>query len=145
MGRLGLGVPEEVLARKTALVRPPPDKVTGTACEKAPGESIPSGTASGESARISFGIPRSAADNCWLGLQPGESILELELEPGLWLDGRSGGRAAWGSRLVPSWQRGAGVTQERGSWKRRRRCSRAGLVPETGRPRFRSCCRNSDT
>lgn len=69
---------------------------------------------------------------------------EQELEPGLWLSA-SEGQADRGSRLVPSWQRGAGVTQEDGSWKGRRRCSRAGLVPETGRPRFLSCCRNSDT
>lgn len=86
MGRLGLGVPD-VLAgrRKTALVRPPPspDKVTGRACEKPADESVPSGTPSGESARISLGIPRSVMDNCWLGLLAGESILELQLELGL--------------------------------------------------------------
>lgn len=66
MGRLGLGVPEDVLAgaRKAALVRPPPER-----------ESIPSGSPPGESARISLGIPRSVMDKCWLGLLPGESIL----------------------------------------------------------------------
>lgn len=87
MGRLGLGVPEDVQAgaRKTALVRPPPspDKVTGRAREKPLDESIPCGTPSGESARISLGIPRSVMDSCRLGLLPGESILELELELGL--------------------------------------------------------------
>lgn len=87
MGRLGLGVPEAVLAgaKKTALVRPPPspDKVTGTACEKPLDKSIPSGTPLGESVRIPLGIPRSVMNICWLGLLPGESILELELELGL--------------------------------------------------------------
>lgn len=151
MGRLGLGVPEDVLAgaRKTAAVSPTPSpkNVTGTACEKPLDGNIPSGTLSAGSARISLGIPRSVVDNCRRGLLPGESTLELDPEPdpelepgpGLWL------RAGWGSRLVPSWQGGARVTPERGGWKRRRRCNRAGLVPETGRPRLRSCCRNSDT
>lgn len=87
MGRLGLGVPEAVVAgaKKTALVRPPPspDKVTGTACEKPLDKSIPSGTPFGESVRIPVGILRSVMNMCWLGLQPGESILELELELGL--------------------------------------------------------------
>lgn len=87
MGRLGLGVPEDALAgaRKTALARPPPspDKVTGRACEKPVDASIPSASPSGESARISLGIPRSVTDNCWLGLLPGESTLELQLELGL--------------------------------------------------------------
>lgn len=87
MGRLGLGVPEAVFAgaKKTALVRPPPspDKVTGTACEKPLDKSIPSGTPFGESVRIPLGIPRSVMNMCWLGLLPGESILELELELGL--------------------------------------------------------------
>lgn len=87
MGRLGLGVPEDVLAgaRKTALLRPPPsaDKVTGTAREKPLDESVPSGLPSGEPARISMGIPRSVMEKAWLGLPAGESSLELELELGL--------------------------------------------------------------
>lgn len=148
-GRLGLGVPEDALAgaRKTApgSPLPSPDNVTGRACGKPVGESVPSGTPSGESARISLGTPPSVMDNGWLGLLPGEPVLEPALELGLRLGGRRGARGAGGSGLVPSWQRG--VTQGRGSWKRRRRrrWSRAGLVPETGRPRLRSCCRNSDT
>ncbi len=146
MGRLGLGVPEAVLAgaRKTALVRPhcSPAKLTDAAFEK------PFGTVVripfGASLRIPSGIPLSGMYICWFGLLLGESRPELELEPGLWFGG-GGGQGVRGSRLVPSWQRGAGVRQEWGSWKGRRRCNSAGLVPETGRPRLRSCCRNSDT
>lgn len=146
MGRLGLGVPEAVLAgaRKTVLVRLhcSPAKLTDAAFEK-PFETalrIPFGT----SLRIPLGIPLSCMYICWLGLLLGESGPELELKLGLWLGG-NWGLGARGSMLVPSWQRGAGVRQEWGSWKGRRRCNRAGLVPETGSPRFRSCCRNSDT
>lgn len=143
MGRLGLGVPEAVLAgaRKTALVRPhcSPAKLTD---EKPFG--IVFRIPFGASVRIPLGIPLSGMYICWFGLLLGESSPELELEPGLWLGG-SGGHGVRDSRLVPSWQRGAGVRQEWGSWKGRRRFKRVGLVPETGRPRCRNCCRNSDT
>lgn len=150
MGRLGLGVPEAVLAgaRKTVLVRPQcsPAKLTDTAFEKPFGTvlRIPSETPFSASLRIPLGIPLFGMYISWFGLLLGESSLELELELGLWLGG-SKGQGVWGSRLVPSWQRGAGVRQVWGSWKGRRRCNRAGLVPETGRPRLRSCCLNSDT
>lgn len=150
MGRLGLGVPEAVLAgaRKTVVVRPQcsPAKLTDTAFEKPFGAvlRIPSETPFSASLRIPLGIPLFGMYICWFGLLLGESSLELELELGLWLGG-SKGQGVWGSRLVPSWQRGAGVRQVWGSWKGRRRCNRAGLVPETGRPRLRSCCLNSDT
>lgn len=146
MGRLGLGVPEAVLAgvRKTALVRPhcSPAELTDTAFEELFGTvfRIPFEV----SLRIPLGIPLSGMYICWFGLLLGESRPELELEPGLWLSG-SGVQGVRGSKLVPSWQRGVGVRQEWGSWKGRRRCKRAGLVPETGRPSFLSCFRNSDT
>lgn len=145
MGRLGLGLSEAMLAeaRRTVLVRQQcsPANITDTAFEKPFGMRTPSEA----SLRIPLGIPLSETYSCWLGLLPGESILELELEPGLWLGGSEGVRGVRGSKLVPSWQRGAGVRQELGSWKGRRRCKRAGFVPETGRPRLRSCCLNSDT
>lgn len=150
MGRLGLGVPEAVLAeaRKTALVRSQcsPAKLTDTAFEKPFGAllRIPSGTPFGASLRTPLGIPLSETYICWFGLLLGESSLELVPDLGLWLR-VSEGQGVRSSRLVPSWQRGAGVGQELESWKVRRRCSRAGLVPETGRPRLRSCCLNSDT
>lgn len=146
MGRLGLGVPEAVLAgaRKTALVRPQcsPTRLTDAAFERLLGATFI--FSFGVSLRIPLGIPLSEMYMCWFGLLLGEFSTELELEPGFWLSG-SEGQGVRGSRLVPSWQRGAGVTHEWGSWNGRRRCSRAGLVPETGRPRLRSCCLNSDT
>lgn len=116
MGRLGLGVPEAVLARarKTVLVRPScsPAKLTDAGFKKPFGTvlRIPS-TPFGVSLRIPLGIPLSRMNICWFGLLLGDSSLEFELEPGLWLDG-SEGQDVRGSRLVPSWQRGAGVRQE---------------------------------
>lgn len=62
MGRLGLGVPEAVLAgaRKTALVRPhaSPAKLTDAAFEK------PFRTPFGASLRIPLGIPLSGMYIC---------------------------------------------------------------------------------
>lgn len=107
MGRLGLGVPEAVLAeaRKTALVRSQcsPAKLTDTAFEKPFGAllRIPSGTPFGASLRTPLGIPLSEMYTCWFGLLLGESSLELVSEPGLWLR-VSEGQGARSSRLVPS-------------------------------------------
>lgn len=146
MGRLGLGVPEAVLAgaRKMAFVRPhcSPAKLTETAFEKPLGAAFR--TPFWTQLRISLGIPRSWMYICGFGLLLGESSPELELELGLWLAG-AGRQGVRGSIRLPGWQRGAGVRQLWGSWKGRRRCSKAGFVPETGRPRLRRCCRNSDT
>lgn len=143
MGRLGLGVPEALLAGpgKAALERHcSPAKLTGTALEKP--LVAPLRIPFWASLRTPVGTPLSGVYICWVGLLPGESRPELELEPGLWPAGGAGPGVS-GSRPVPGWQRGA--RQEWVSWNGRRRCNRAGFVPETGRPRFRSCCRNSDT
>lgn len=109
MGRLGLGVPEAVLAgaKKTVVVvvvvRPhcSPAKLTDAAFVNPFGTAfrIPLGTLFGASLRIPLGIPLSWMYSCWFGLLLGESSPELELEPGLWPEGSGGGR---GSRLVPS-------------------------------------------
>lgn len=85
MGRLGLGVPDAVLAgaRKTALVRPQcsPAKLTDAAFENVP--RIPFKAPFCESLRIPLGIPLSGMYICWFGLLLGESGPELELELGL--------------------------------------------------------------
>lgn len=115
MGRLGLGVPEAVLAevRKTALARPhcSPANPTDAAFDRPFGIALRTtfGIPFGASLKIPLGIPLSGMYICWFGLLLGESSPELELEPGLWLGG-SGGQRVIGSRLVPSWQRGAGTS-----------------------------------
>ena len=107
MGRLGLGVPEAVLAgaKKTVLVRPhcSPAKLTDAGFVNPLGTAfrVPVGTLFGVSQRISLGIPPSWMYSCRLGLLLGESGPELGLEPGLWLGGR-GGQGVRGSTLVPS-------------------------------------------
>lgn len=150
MGKLGLGVPEAVLAEamKAVLVRLhcSPAKLTVAAFVNAFGTvfNVPFGTVFGATVWIPLGIAPSWMYSCWFGLQLGESSPELELEPGLWLDG-SGGLGVRGSRLELSWEKGAGLRQACWSWKGQSRCSNVGLVPETGSPRLRSCCRSSDT
>lgn len=65
----------------------------------------------------------------------GTDLVEVFTLEGIWLSA-----AGWeGSSVAPSWQSGPGVNGGRGIWKGRSLSSSAGLVPETGSPRFRNC------
>lgn len=89
MGKLGLGVPEAVLAGSKNTVLPrlhcSPAKLIDVAFANASGTAFRVSFESllGPSLRIPVGIPLSWMYSCWFGLLPGEFSPKPGLEPGL--------------------------------------------------------------